>query len=99
MIDNIRIYSVPLSGSVEEHANKYFRLYPNPINEKATIEFKSFNHKVEISIFNKLGQRVFYNNYYNTKSIIFNRENLKPGIYIIKIKTPEWEESRKVIIE
>ena len=99
MIDNIRLYAVDIGGSVEEHANSYFSLYPNPINQTSTIEFNTFNHKVELEVFNNLGQRVFYDNYYNTKSILFNRKDLKPGVYILKMKTPDWEESKKILIE
>jgi len=99
MIDNIRLYAVELFGSVDEHANSHFSLYPNPVNETSTINFKTFNQKVELALFNNLGQRVFYNNYYNTKEIKLNRKDLKPGIYILKIKTQEWEESKKILLE
>ena len=99
IIDNIRLYAVDIGSNVEEYANNYFSLYPNPINKTSTIEFKSFNHKVELEVFNNLGQRIFNQNYYNTQSILFNRKDLKPGVYILKIKTPEWTASKKVLIE
>ena len=99
LIDDIRLYSRDIQGVVEEHKNVHFSLYPNPINHTSTIEFKSFNHKVELEVFNNLGQRVFYRDYYNTQSILFSRKDLKPGVYILKMKTPEWEESMKILIE
>ena len=98
LIDNIRLFSVDFGSSIDEYSSSNFNLYPNPIDKTSTIDFKSVNNKIELEVFNNVGQRIYHKNHYNTKSIIFDKEGIKPGSYIIKIKTDDWIESKSVLI-
>ena len=63
--------------------------YPNPFNSNTTILFKNLqNGKLEVKIFNVLGQIVWHNSIFITSipeySLNFNASNLTSGIYFVQ---------------
>jgi hypothetical protein len=87
MIDNIRLYSVDLGGGIENLENRGFKIYPNPMNEISTIELNKNYGKTQLELFSMDGQLIKYITYSNKKIINFNRDNLKSGIYLLKISS------------
>ncbi|MCD4794139.1 MAG: DNRLRE domain-containing protein [Bacteroidales bacterium] len=81
-----------------------FIVFPNPVNQSATINFNlQANKKVEISIYNSIGSKVksICNKNFTAgkNSITFTRENLSTGMYFIRIQTNNSIVSRKIIIK
>jgi len=83
-----------------------FQNYPNPFNPETTIKYRLFKAgKVEISIYNVLGQRVrtLINNYLNkgNYSVKWNGKNDSGNIpragYIVKMKTKNFLKTRKIL--
>ena len=85
MIDNIRLYSVDLGGGIENIENMCFKIYPNPMNEITTIELNKIYGKTQLELFRMDGKLIKQVTDSNKKIINFNRDNLKSGIYILKI--------------
>jgi len=78
--------------------------YPNPFNSKLTLSFE-INHpmNVAVEVYNYIGQRVLEEkltarsgkNNYELKGT----EQLKPGVYLIKLKLPQGDAVVKVVKE
>ncbi len=91
MIDNIKLYSVDLGGLNKEIDSKEtlkYRLSPNPMREKTTIELDDYR-ELEFAIFDTQSRIVKQNTYYNNETIVISRDELKSGVYFVKIKTDE----------
>jgi len=88
MIDNIKLYSVDLGGGINDNTTLDFKISPNPFNETAIIELNDYR-KIELSIFDIQGQLLSQNKYFNSQSIIINRDKLNSGVYFLKIKTDD----------
>ncbi len=72
------VYFVNLSEELLQHVH----LYPNPMEEYATLQLSSGNWKVEM--FNSLGQKLNeWNNVQNTLQI--TNENLSSGAYMVRV--------------
>ena len=68
--------------SIEDFNENNVNLYPNPVKNNLTIELKS-NVDTNIEIYNILGKRVLKNLINKTSNL--NLQDLKTGIYIVKI--------------
>lgn len=83
----------------EINANKSLSIYPNPAKETVNI---STNHPVNercmITIYNMLGDVIFTDKLYQTKTQIDIR-NFSKGIYMIEIKGDDWSEKEKLVIQ
>lgn len=89
----------------EETAEKYSlsQNYPNPFNPITTIEFSiPEKSSVKITVFDILGKEIeVLVNEVKTKgnfSITFDGKNLSSGIYFYKIETPEFTETKKMLL-
>ncbi|MCF8229361.1 MAG: T9SS type A sorting domain-containing protein, partial [Bacteroidales bacterium] len=88
------------SNIINRSSQKSLRVYPNPANEKITIEIPDKNRLVDIKIYNINGRCVSekkLNLYSNTK-IKLATEELKPGIYLLQAKTENTGYTTKLII-
>jgi len=85
---------------------KEYRLsqnYPNPFNPVTTIEYSlPENSKIELSIYNSLGQKVStlinenkQAGHYATK---FDASNFASGIYLYKIRTKNFSQTKKMLL-
>ena len=71
-------------------------IYPNPLtNQVLTVKTTK---NLDVSVFNVLGQNVF-NNKVTPKSNKLNLSQLKPGVYIVKLKSSSGSISKKLIIK
>jgi bacillopeptidase F (M6 metalloprotease family) len=62
-------------------------IYPNPFSSTTTIEFDNPNHSnYKLSVFDISGAEVFERDNIVTNTIVFEKGNLEPGIYILEIK-------------
>ncbi len=88
MIDNIKLYSIDLGGSINEQSFLNFQIKPNPLNECARVEI-GYYREVQLSIYTVEGKLVKKRKYYNNQDITIKRDNLKTGIYFIVLRTDE----------
>jgi hypothetical protein len=88
-------------STITEYA--LYQNYPNPFNPETTIKFDMPKaSRVELEIFNLLGQKVqtVLNTWLpqGTHEVRFNAGNWASGTYIYVLKTPDYQESRKLIL-
>ncbi|HLG39991.1 MAG TPA: T9SS type A sorting domain-containing protein, partial [Chitinophagaceae bacterium] len=89
--------SQPVSIS-ESSSDFHFNIFPNPNNGIFTLEFLSFpSEKIELSVFNLLGETIYRQNISELKSPIDLSKN-PCGIYFIQIKIGK-EISNKLLIK
>ncbi len=81
LIDDIRLYSVFLSGITDYKERGLLNIYPNPASSEINIEFKN-NLPFSVSIFDLYGHLILEAR--NQKIIKLN--NFSNGTYIIKVK-------------
>ncbi len=88
------------SGISEKISTGNFILYPNPANDKITIENNSLNgNQIEmISIYNMQGQLILQQPVQNQKTEI-NISDFTGGMYFVNVKTERGIEVRKFVKE
>lgn len=89
-------------GYIEENAspNSTFTIYPNPASNNITItDYRKLPEESIISIFNVTGDQVMYAKFKHLTSIEMDVSMLTRGIYLVKIKTKEGIESKKLVIQ
>lgn len=84
-------------------AYKLSKNHPNPFNPSTTIRYSLPKAtKMELSIYNLSGRKISTlvngKRSRGTHSIRFNAENLSSGIYLYRIKTPDFSSTRKMIL-
>lgn len=77
--------------------------YPNPFNPVTTITFHiPYQQKAELRVFDVLGREVkeLYNDFANAGVITveFNASDLASGVYIYRLKTENFIESKKLVL-
>ncbi len=70
-------------------------VYPNPFTDKLKIEIPSLQG-IELSIQNKLGQTVWYDNIQNSSYIEVSTSSLSSGIYYLSMKGNDFEAVNKI---
>jgi len=82
--------------SLKESVTSRFKLFPNPAPSNVIIELPQEQtlEIQDISIYNNLGQRVFF-----TQETNINTSQFPKGIYVIQIRTNEGIASKKLIVE
>lgn len=92
--NNVDVLSVP---SLDK---KKVMIYPNPFSSNTTITFnETINGKVTISIIDITGKEVAKNDFYvQNDSLKWSNNNLKPGMYIMKITNDSKTSTHKILI-
>lgn len=96
-VDNINFDNLITSVSEQTSENTTFSLYPNPASDIVTLNIGNTNNAdLSLNIYNVIGNLV--------KSEILNQNqinigDLTNGIYMIEIKSKEWTEKQKLIIQ
>lgn len=79
-----------------------FTLYPNPTTDLVNVDFNlKDNNDVTISILNTVGQTVASKNIdggSGEQNIQFNTSNLDAGIYLVKVKTKNGEQVKRISV-
>ncbi|NLB86993.1 MAG: M6 family metalloprotease domain-containing protein [Bacteroidales bacterium] len=78
----------------EHNFSNNLKIYPNPVSKELFIENEN-NIEIELEIINSLGQSEIKSKFYN--SLIIPTGDLKAGIYIVKLKTEDNIEFRKIL--
>ena len=69
-------------------------IYPNPANEKITIEAQNIN---EIYISNVMGQKI-YETSVNDDQVVVDVNDFPSGIYMIRVVTDEYEVTKRITV-
>jgi hypothetical protein len=81
----------PLSGKV--------KIYPNPVHDNLTIHFKDSNTPVSVSLYDGNGKEVYSDvEVMGLMELSISTSGFKKGMYTLKIKDKNNEESQRVII-
>jgi hypothetical protein len=91
--------SCDASGTFEISGASLAHIYPNPCQGNATLVFNDSNASHDVTIIDILGKPV--KRYYEckTQSLIISRENLKTGIYFVKIESGNtWLSTLRLVI-
>jgi hypothetical protein len=86
-------------GVNDLHLNGNYKIYPNPFQEKTTIEFNEIHDNITLNIFNSEGKLVRSIDKKNTQEIELYKNELNAGIYYINISTENTNTVKKVIIK
>lgn len=105
-LDSLQIfdeYNTYLTASINNQQSQSFssRVYPNPINNACTFEFNNPNkEKLNLVLYNSLGQIIREFTDIKTNKFIFKKANLSSGFYFYSISNDsEVLDEGKLIIE
>ena len=105
-IDDVSVVACADTGvSITEHDKNFnFKLYPNPVNDKITVQFELIERAdVSVEIKNVLGQTVTTNSIdtfeKGKNQIEVDLSGLSPGLYLIQLHSGNKSSSRKIIKE
>ena len=79
---------------VENNAEQNIGIYPNPANEKVTIEAQNIE---SVSITNVMGQKV-YEQSVNNDNMVIDVNEFPAGVYMINVITDEYETTKRISI-
>jgi len=67
--------------------NTSINAYPNPVQDKLSLNFNDYYEFITINITNVLGQQVLNKNYTNIEVVQLNLQEQVKGLYFVEIKT------------
>lgn len=79
---------------IEDNAEQNVGIYPNPANEKITIEAQNIE---TVSIVNVMGQTV-YETSVNDDNMVIDVNEFPAGIYMINVVTDEYEVTKRISV-
>jgi hypothetical protein len=99
-VDNMSFDSlITTSVSEFDRVKTSFRFYPNPASDIVTLNIDNVNNAdLTLNIYNVIGKLVRYETLRQNQRQI-NIGYLSNGIYMVEIKSKEWSENQKLIIQ
>jgi extracellular elastinolytic metalloproteinase len=100
IIDNFVVESNQVSLSLMDNEFNSLDIYPNPIDDSITIQSTDNLINATIQLYDILGREVNQNinwNTINTNKLAIEMGALAKGTYLIKIKTNDYQTTRKII--
>jgi trimeric autotransporter adhesin len=84
---------------IEGHKNKHFNIYPNPVGNSFTLEWTGDGESgmLGADLFSMNGVKVLSEDLFSEHTHVFSVEGLRPGVYIIQVKTGKSRETLKLI--
>ena len=74
------------------------QIYPNPVTEKQVVVSTSSNMPKQVELFDLLGKKVFATES-NAEKVVLQLENLKPGVYLIRVTEKKQTVTRKLVLK
>ena len=96
--ENKNQYMLPFFYSetgVNDEAEQNIGVYPNPANEKVTVDAQNIN---SVSVVNVMGQKVYESTSVNEDKVVIDVNEYPSGIYMIHVVTDEYETTKRVSI-
>jgi hypothetical protein len=91
------IINVILTGIELSEKDEAINIYPNPVSNELNIEKKGNTENIKFDIINSSGQIVFKGNF--VENTVVYSSGFSRGVYIIKLKTGNTYQFRKIIKE
>jgi hypothetical protein len=101
MIDQIRLFSLDLGSGIRENQadRKRSHLAPNPVTSSAIVTFDKIYEDVEYSLLDVTGRICTGGSPVKCNQFTFDRGNISPGIYLLKlIINHQFTETHQIII-
>ncbi len=99
LFENIPTANTLVTNLENELALKAISVFPNPANDFVSIDFGNLTFpEAELSLYNSLGMKVVEKDIQNADKTILKVNNLKPGIYTLRIKTSQFTVEKKVVV-
>lgn len=86
------------AGISEKLLEESISLYPNPTNGNFTVEVNGGNGLVKIDVINALGQQVM-NTKTSTGMVTMNADNLRNGVYFVRVETSLGTTTKRLIVK
>lgn len=80
-------------------SNHLFKIYPNPASDYIILQNINHLEKVQLQIFNSLGQLILEKSYQNFDEQIVDIQNIPNGIYIVQVYSGNKMFTEKIIIQ
>src|SRR5204862_1561126 len=95
----IRVVTEVFTGISEQHEieNKAV-IYPNPSTNYFTIKFGDYKNRVDVIITDVTG-KIIFKTFADTPELKVNTKNFAEGIYIARIQSGDFIETKKLIIK
>ena len=77
--------------------NHTFHIFPNPAGDNVSINFPSGS--INLELFNIQGEKMITRSLHGKKNILLNLENIKTGIYFVRIQTTDKVISKKLLVK
>jgi hypothetical protein len=91
-------YTVNNVSAIAETKIKSVKLYPNPAQEKAWLQFENHDfNELRVEIYSINGQQVFGKNYNSTQTIELNLSQFPSGFYLVKMQAENMNEVLRLI--
>lgn len=74
------------------------QIYPNPVTEKQVVVSTTSNTTKQIELFDLLGKKV-YTTQSSAERVVLQLEDLKPGVYLIRITEKKQTVTRKLVLK
>ena len=87
------------TGITENSFASSIHLFPNPATNHLTITLGSSSKKAEITILDITGKIIYSTTASETQKIEVNTKDFAEGIYVFQIKSADFIETRKLIVE
>ncbi|MCX6233738.1 MAG: T9SS type A sorting domain-containing protein [Bacteroidetes bacterium] len=88
---------VNITVGIDELANRYVTIYPNPVRGFVNLEFTTAIKSVKMM--NNIGQVVYSNENINSNEILrVNTASFEPGIYFVQVQTTDGVITRKLTV-
>lgn len=83
-----------------EDTSHVLNIFPNPASQEINVEIQNLDtQKVEISIFDESGKKVYSQTFFNKNIVNVDVKNFPKGIYVLKVETDKQNYSKKIIIK
>jgi len=80
----------------EDTFESKFSVYPNPTNESQTLKIKTSESIQKLELYNLLGQKILHQ---HSESSQLRVQNIKPGIYLLKIYSGNSSVTKGVVLQ
>jgi hypothetical protein len=95
--DTVRI--LIFAPGITEKKSDFFEIYPNPATNRIAIKNLPVSEKIHIDVFSSTGIRVGQFDFVSAPNEQFiSVETLSPGLYLLKIQTKSFIESKKLLV-
>jgi len=95
---HVRVFNEP-SLTTKDFTLEGFNLYPNPSSDYVYIQFHKLFENISVQAFDVLGKKVIQQKNRELSAIKLDVTHLKPGLYLLNIKTELVNKTVKLIIK